>query len=174
MTEAERTKAVAKLASTRERFKQAVAGLSEAQGSYKPSPERWSIAEIAEHVAIVEHGLYRLISELHERSDDPHEEQSAATLALAAHRKKMPIAAPERSLPKGRFGGVDDAVAKFVDNRERSIEFVKNCTEDLRFRLIPHPLGKLNGRDGLTVLTYHPIRHIEQIEEVKASVDFPR
>jgi hypothetical protein len=174
MTEAERAAAVSKLESTRDAFGQAVSGLSEVQARFKPNSARWSVEEIVEHVAVAEHGMYRFIADLHERSTDPHEAESAATLARTSDRKNMPLECPERARPKQRFAGLTQALKQFLDNRARTIEFVKNCDDDLRLRLIHHPAGLLNARDCLTILTYHPARHVEQIAELKADPQFPR
>jgi hypothetical protein len=174
MDEAERAAFLQNLSRTRDNFQQAALGLSVAQAQFKPTQDCWSIAEIVEHVAIAEHGMYRFITELHQRSDDPHEAESAASLARAADRKHLPLMAPERAHPKGKFGSLPAAMNQFLENRERTIAFVRNCQDDLRFRLVQHPLGILNGKDCLTVLTYHPARHIEQMDELKASPGFPR
>ena len=165
---------VEKLNATREAFRNAVDGLSEAQARFKPSPDRWNVEEIVEHVAVAEHGMYVFITRLHEVSIDPHAAESAASLAGALDRKTTPLSAPERVHPKGRFGDLNGALDKFLENRERTIEFVKSCQDDLCTRIIRHPLGLMNGQDCLTVLTYHPARHIEQINELKAEPDFPR
>jgi hypothetical protein len=174
MDEAERTAFLANLAKTRDIFQQAAAGLSESQARFKPAPESWSIEEIVEHVAVAEHGMYRLITELNERSDDPRETESAASLEQASDRKRLPRTAPSRACPKGRFGSLHASMKQFLENRARTIDFVRNCQDDLRFRLIQHPLGLLNGKDCFTVLINHPARHVEQIEELKASPGFPR
>jgi hypothetical protein len=174
MDESTRALAVANLQSTRDALQVAVAGLSEAQARFKPSPERWCVEEIVEHLAVAEHGMYRFISTLHEVSDDPHTAESAASLLRAGDRQKMPLSAPERVHPKSRFGSLNAALSKFLENRERTIEFVKSCHDDLRLRLIQHPLGLINGHDCLTVLTRHPARHVEQINELKADPSFPR
>ena len=174
MNEPERVAFLQNLARTRDDFQQAAAGLSAAQAQFKPTPECWSIEEIVEHVAIAEHGMYRFITELHQRSDDPHEAESAANLARASDRKHLPLMAPERAHPKGKFGSLPAAMNQFLENRERTIAFVRDCQDDLRFRLIQHPLGILNGKDCLTVLTYHPARHIQQMDELKACPGFPR
>jgi hypothetical protein len=174
MTETERTEALANLAKTRDAFQQAVSGLSEAQARFKPSADRWSIEELVEHVALAEHGMYRLITELHEKSDDPREAESAASLARARDRKTIPLAAPERVLPKGRFGGLSGGLDRFLQNRARTMDYVQACQDDLRSRLIQHPIGLLNGRDCLRILTFHPARHVEQINELKADSAFPR
>jgi hypothetical protein len=174
MDTADRAAALANLESSRDAFQAGVAGLSEAQARFKPSAERWSVEEIIEHVAIAEHGMYRFISELHETSSDPHTEENAAALARASDRKGMPLVAPERARPKARFGSLQAALKQFLDNRERTIEFVRNCSDDLRLRLVQHPLGLVNGEGCLAILTLHPIRHLEQINELKADPAFPR
>jgi hypothetical protein len=173
MDEADRALAVANLQATRDALQNAVAGLSEAQARFKPSPDRWSVEEIVEHLAVVEHGLYAFITRLHEVSNDPHATESAASLARLSDRKKYPFAAPERVLPKKRFDSLTAALSKFLENRERTIEFVRNCQDDLRLRLIQHPVGLVNGQDCLAVLNAHPARHVDQINELKADPGFP-
>lgn len=169
----DQTRIVAGLEASRDAFQNAVAGLSQAQAQFKPSPERWSVEEIVEHVAVAEHGMFRLISELHEVVTDPHLAESAAALARTADRKTMPLPAPERVYPKRRFGDLAGALAKFLENRARTIEFVQNCQDDLRLRLIKHPVGLVNGQDCLAILTAHPLRHVAQIQELKAEPGFP-
>jgi len=85
MEEANRALALANLQATRDALRAAVAGLSETQAQFKPSPERWSVEEIVEHLAVAEHGMYRFLSELHEVSDDSHAAESAAS--LGTHRR---------------------------------------------------------------------------------------
>ena len=174
MEEANRALALANLQATRDALRAAVAGLSETQAQFKPSPERWSVEEIVEHLAVAEHGMYRFLSELHEVSDDSHAAESAASLARTADRKKMPLQAPERALPKRRFDSLSAALGRFLENRERTIAFVTTCQDDLSLRLIRHPAGLVNGHDCLTILIYHPARHVEQINELKADPAFPR
>ena len=170
----ERGLALINLRCTRDAFQAAVSGLSEDQARFKPSPERWSIEEIVEHVTVAEHGMYRFISDLHEVSADPHTAESAASFARTTDRKQMPLPAPERVLPKRRFDSLGAALAKFLENRARTIEFVENCTDDLRLRLIQHPVGLLNGQDCLAVIINHADRHIDQINELKADPRFPQ
>src|SRR3712207_3666026 len=45
---------VAQLQRTEARFLKSIDGLSEAQWNYKPAPDRWSIAECAEHITASE------------------------------------------------------------------------------------------------------------------------
>jgi hypothetical protein len=54
MTPAERDRAKKYLEKTREDFLNAARSLSRDQLEYKPSPDRWSVAEALEHIIIVE------------------------------------------------------------------------------------------------------------------------
>jgi hypothetical protein len=170
----ERALRLADLIATRDAFQAAVSGLSDAQANFKPTPERWSVEEIVEHVAVAEHGMYRFIHDLHEVSADPHAEESAASLARTADRVHQPLTAPERVHPKRRFASLQAALDKFIENRNRTIAFVENCPDDLRLRLIQHPLGVINGLDCLAVLNSHPARHLDQINELKADPAYPK
>jgi hypothetical protein len=173
MTERERIAVLVALETTRDAFASCVAALSDAQAHFQPSPERWSVLGIVEHVAVAEHGMYRFITALHEVSEDPHEEESALSLQRANDRKANPLAAPERAHPKKKFESLDAALQQFLTNRARTIEFVQNCRDDLRCRLIHHPVGLLNGQDCLLLLSHHPARHIDQINELKADPALP-
>jgi hypothetical protein len=54
ITPAEKDKALHYLAETRDGLAGAVKGLSEAQWKFKPGPDRWSVAEVVEHLAVTE------------------------------------------------------------------------------------------------------------------------
>ena len=174
MDESTRAASLLNLQKTRDALQTAVAGLSETQARFKPSLDLWSIEEIVEHLAVSEHGMYRFISDLHTVSDDPHELESAATLARTADRKKMPLPAPERVVPKRRYENLDAALHQFLENRERTIAYIQSCPDDLRQRIIQHPAGMVNAQDCLTILIHHPARHVQQINELKADPAFPR
>ena len=59
----DREKAVAYLEETRAKFLKSIDGLSEAQWKFKAGPDRWSIAEVAEHIAISEGTILGLIQQ---------------------------------------------------------------------------------------------------------------
>src|SRR5258708_29204794 len=54
VTPTERDRALRYLAETRDNLKQVTKGLSDAQWNFKPAPDRWSIAEVVEHLAVAE------------------------------------------------------------------------------------------------------------------------
>src|SRR6476620_11348206 len=54
LAQADRDRAVKYLEGTRQGVQDATAGLSEAQWNFKPAPDRWSVAEVTEHIAAAE------------------------------------------------------------------------------------------------------------------------
>src|SRR5437867_8070477 len=63
LTQAERVRAVAEFEGSRQVFLDATKGLSAAQWNFKPAPERWSVAECAEHIALSEGFIFGVITE---------------------------------------------------------------------------------------------------------------
>jgi hypothetical protein len=54
---------LAYLKKTEEGVLKSIAGLSQAQWTYKPDPSRWSAAECVEHLVIEEHTLFTAITQ---------------------------------------------------------------------------------------------------------------
>ena len=54
----------------REKFKGTITGLSESQLSTLPDGEKWTVAQIVEHVSIVENGIARICSKLLSNAKD--------------------------------------------------------------------------------------------------------
>src|ERR1700739_3006970 len=63
LSPAEREHAVAELEGSRQAFLDATSGLTEAQWNFKPAPDRWSIAECAEHIGVTEAFILKMITE---------------------------------------------------------------------------------------------------------------
>src|SRR2546427_3500192 len=63
LTQAERDRAINHLQTTRKAFLDATKGLSEAQWNFKQAPDRWSVAECAEHIAQAEDFLFKIVTD---------------------------------------------------------------------------------------------------------------
>ena len=60
LTDLERAEAVKYFEETRQSFLDAINGLSESQWKYKAGPDRWSIADVAEHIAVSEETIFMM------------------------------------------------------------------------------------------------------------------
>ena len=63
VTQAEKDKALQYLETTKKGVLEATKGLSEAQWNFKPAPDRWSVAQVMEHIAAAEDFIRGMLKE---------------------------------------------------------------------------------------------------------------
>jgi hypothetical protein len=178
----ERDRAVKLFASTREKFLASVSGLSEAQWKWKPAPERWSIAEVAEHIALAEARIPGSLEPLFKGAPTPAAELAATRGKDQIIVEKVPLRlkkaqAPEMLKPSGAFRDRDHTIKAFEEARRRNVEFVQTTQLDLHAFAAPHPaptLGMLDGYQWMLLIAAHSARHTAQIEEVKTAAGYPK
>jgi hypothetical protein len=170
--------AIAKeLLRTEARFLQSVEGLSEAQWHFKAAPDRWSIAECAEHIAAAEPMIRAMVAEAMKK---PLAAEVAATakhdekVAKAIVDRSQKFKAPEPLQPSSRFGSPAASLDAFRKERAETIGLAKGDA-DLRTTGDKHfAFGPLDSYGWLLFLSAHSERHTLQIEEVKADPAFPK
>lgn len=181
LTSFERDFALSNLYASEKLFLDSVEGLSPAQLNFKAAPNRWSIAECAEHITLAEdyiflgvitNGVMKTPLVANRKVTLADDEKILA--AMANRSKKFP--APEPIQPTaGRFASVEEAVAHFRESRARLLDYVRTSQDDLRHHVLPHPAGfTLDGYQWILMLSGHTERHVAQIQEVKADPNFPR
>ena len=180
LTKEERERAVSELQTTRKLFLDSVAGLSDAQWNFKPAPEVWSVAEVAEHIAISEDMIFGLITERIMKApaepDKKAEVQGKDQIILEkVVDRSVKAQAPEMLRPTHRWATQQALLDHFKESRERTIAYVDNTQDELRSHFMDHPLLKtLDGYQWVLTLATHSHRHTLQIEEVKANPNFPK
>ena len=180
LTPEEREFALKQYQTTRDNFLKSISGLSQKQWTFKPAPDRWSVAEVAEHITVAESMIMGLIQkQIMTSASDPTkraEVKGKDQMIL----EKMPdrshkAQAPEILRPTGRFTSEADLVKAFEDSRTANMEYIRTTNDDLRDHFYRHPVfGTLDGYQWLLLLSSHSARHTEQIEEVKAHPSFPK
>ena len=166
---------VESLRRSREGLISAVSGLSEAQENFKPDPDAWSIANIVEHLAIVEDLVAWRLSQLRSAPDVSQEAtfKGSDTLLLekVVDRSKK-IKAPERAQPTGQQ--LTHSLGRLSASHSRIVEFVQSAPADFRGHIMLHPVfGGLDGHQWLVALAGHCERHTRQVEETKLAENFP-
>ena len=174
---ADRDALVAQLKRTEARFLASVDGLSEAQWNFKAAPDRWSIAECAEHITAAEPFIRNMIAESmkNELAADPAvaTNKDAAILTAIVDRTTK-FKAPEPLIPTNRFGTPADAMAAFQKERAGTIALAAGDV-DLRTHGSKHfAFGPLDSYGWFLFLSAHSERHTLQIDEVKADPGFPK
>jgi hypothetical protein len=176
VTNTEREQALRYLAETRTGVMEAVKGLSEAQWNFKPAPDRWSVAECLEHIAVVEDVVLTGVRVRLEKAPAPSLERDvkqvdAAVLAKVPDRSTK-FQAPPQISPTARWTP-SASVEHFLASRRDTINWLKSDS-DLRGHVVDHPvLGPLDGYEWILAAAGHSERHTKQILEVRADPNFP-
>lgn len=165
------------LTASHEKLRKALAGLSEEQMRFKSGPERWSIAEVAEHLTLAENFLFGIVTEQILKSPvTPGKERKVTDeMLIAATRSRAnKLQAPEPAKPKGTWASVKETMQEFERRRTRTISFVKSPTAELRNHFTTLSQGvEVDAAQFILLMSAHTERHTAQIEEVKADPKFP-
>jgi uncharacterized damage-inducible protein DinB len=168
------------LQKTHDNFLQSIAGLSPQQWTFKPGPDRWSVAEVSEHIALAESAIFGLIQKQVMASPAAPEKRQQVQGKDEIILEKMPdrshkAQAPEILRPTGRWATEADLTKAFEESRKVTMDYVRTTNDDLRDHFFDHPVfGTLDGYQWLLLLSAHSQRHISQIQEVKADPNFPK
>jgi hypothetical protein len=179
VSQIDKDRALQYLESTKKGVLDATKGLSDAQWNFKSAPDRWSLAELVEHLAAAEDMLRGLTQEqimkspaVPVRSAEEIKKSDEIVLTMVPDRTHK-AQAPEPLKPTNRFGSPQEAQKHFVESRAATEEYLKN-TPGLRAHLGDSPLGKLDGYEFLLFTGAHSERHTKQMLEVKADPSFPK
>ncbi len=178
LTPEDRAKAVKYLEKTRAGVFAATKGLSEAQWNFKPAPDRWSVAEVTEHIAAAEDfirdNIEQKVMKAPPRSGSVDVKAIDDFVMNAVPDRSHKAQAPEPLRPDNRFGSPNGSLKHFRESRAVTIKFLKR-TKDLREHAVDSPLGKpLDAYEWVLFIAAHSERHTKQIEEVKADPSFPK
>ena len=174
----DKEKALKYLESTRQGVEDATKGLSPAQLNFKAGPDRWSIAEVMEHIAAAEDMLRGLVAEQVMKAGPPDagtdtQATDAGVMAGVVDRSHK-LQAPEPLKPTNRFGSAEGSLKHFEESRAQTEEYLK-AHNDLREHAMAGPTGaKLDGYEWVLLIAGHSERHTKQINEVKADPNFPK
>lgn len=178
LSPADRKKALEYLEKTRAEVLAATKGLSEAQWNFKPAPDRWSVAEVTEHIAAAEDFIMQNVREKVMKAPPRQGTEDVKAIdEFVVQRipdRSTKAKAPEPLQPTNRFGSPKGSLDHFKESRAKTIAFLKE-TKDLRDHAADSPLGKkLDGYEWVMFVSAHSERHTKQIEEVKADPNFPK
>jgi uncharacterized damage-inducible protein DinB len=180
LTPEERDFALKSFQTTRDNFLKSIAGLSQKQWTFKPAPDRWSVAEVAEHITVSESGIFGLVQKQIMSSPATPDKRVQVKGKDEIVLEKIPdrshkAQAPEFLRPTGRWATEADLTKAFEDSRAATMEYIRTTNDDLRDHFFDHPvLGTLDGYQWLLLISAHSARHTAQIEEVKADPNFPK
>ena len=178
LTRAEKDRALAYLESTKANLLAATNGLSEAQWNFKLAPDRWSVAQVMEHIAasedFIRDGLIKdkvMVSVAGPLDRDVKKIDDAVVKMVPDRSHKAQ--APEPLVPTNRFGSPEGSLKHFLESRATTEQYLK-ATSGLRDHVMDGPVGKMDGYEFILFIAAHSERHTKQIEEVKSDPNFPK
>lgn len=179
LTAQEREFALQQFQTTRDNFLKSISGLSQKQWTFKPAPDRWSIAEVAEHITVSETTIFGLVQRSMQSPIAPEKREQVKgkdeLILTKVPDRSHKAQAPEILRPTGRWASEGDLVKAFEDARKSNMDYIRTTNDDLRDHFFDHPLfGTLDGYQWLLLISTHSARHTAQIEEVKADPNFPK
>ncbi len=177
-TEKDRDFALKYLNDTKADFVKEVTGLSDAQLNFRAAPNRWTIAEVAEHIILSESTLSGLIQGQILKSAAVESSVFRVNdkgVILAITNRAEKFTAPEMLKPASRFKTTNDLLTNFDKARNQTIEFVKANKVNMRNHFFENPLmGMIDGYQWLLFTIGHSERHLAQLKEVKADPAYPK
>jgi len=183
LSQGERDRAMSHLQATRKLYVDATAGLSEVQWKFKSAPDRWSVAECAEHLAESEEFLRGLIlstlknspvNDTKREAARPNRDKMDQMMAVMVADRSKKAQAPEPLKPTGKFSSQEQVVKAFRDRRDSTIAFVEQTTEDLRGRTFSAGGSEMDLYQMAFIISGHTERHVKQMREVIADPNFPK
>lgn len=164
---------LARLGAERDALVARLAKIPAAIQNERPSPERWSIAEVLEHLVRIETGLTKLfmIKGQTPPSDDvpapPPEASSTPALGQRIRDRSQRIEAPERVRPEGTLSA-DSALTQLQAARVGLLSAFASADVTALDRVThPHPVfGPLTLRSWMALTSDHEARHAAQIGEI--------
>lgn len=167
---------------TRARIEKELKGLTAEQFRYKAASDKWSIAEVVEHIVLTENGMRSAAQGLLKSPANP-EKRAEIKFTFAMMKVGVPDRgegkrrqAPEQFVPKGIYTRVKEAAKAFTDNRKATETLLKTTpTKELEEHCME--FGPAGMQDALGILSFaaaHSQRHLGQIQEIKANASYPK
>jgi len=142
------------------------------EASSRTAPDGgWTVAQVIEHLLMVEDGAGRLISGMLKQLEgtvDSDTDPIGPTLArFRIDTPLTKLAAPERVTPTNALP-LAECVAKLDEARQRLITALEHGSgRALHTMTVPHPfLGELSGYQWALLAAQHQRRHLTQIRNI--------
>jgi hypothetical protein len=170
---------LAHLERTRSIFLAEIAGLSPAQWSWKPAPDRWSVAECAEHITRTERFLREILVEKVKPTADAEllaksNGKADTVLAMITDRTQR-FNAPEPVNPSSNaeIRSREEILRDFNFERGRTVQHVSTAGDPTASAGVHGAFQELDLAGWIYFQSGHTERHTLQIREVKATAGFP-
>lgn len=155
------------------KFKEAVMSAGPDRFNTHADGEAWTVAQIAEHVAVVKEGSVKICSKLLAKAEaagtqsDGSLSLTAKFLELSADPANAKLEAPEMVRPTGAIP-VEESLARIDAAHDAMLalreKFVSFHSTEIAF---PHPyFGPMTAQDWFVLSGGHEARHLKQLRRI--------
>ena len=135
--------------------------------SKRPAENEWSVAEVVEHLCLVEGAV---MNYLESKLDQPPVKISFLKkffpMWIVGLRFKR-LQAPERVRPASELPPMNELLRKYDQQREKTKQICNEAGERLNGIRFKHPyIGDMDGAAAVSMVAYHEQRHLKQIREI--------
>lgn len=158
------------LQAIRDRLLSLIEGMSDEELNFRQDETSWSIAQVLEHVSIVEKGVVKAIPLGLKQT--PNYTQRDLPLGKWVPNRTQKVMAVESLHPTNQPKTLEEVIILIQNARQDFLEVLDDI-DDLSLLEktsppVPHPVfGDLSTAQWLRMVPYHESRHIGQIEEIK-------
>ena len=132
----------------------------------KPSPDKWSAGEVAEHLLIFDIRLNLILEGAIHPTDRDINEQVPIFTARVSNRNNK-IDAPEFLLPSAGIKSPKGLAEKIRNERRKIFKAIEEMDLSLHNKLITHRFfGEMTAFEWINLVDVHAHRHMEQLKEL--------
>ena len=161
----------------RARLHELASSLTPEQLSKLPAGEKWTVAQIIEHISIVDESTMKICAKLLKKAQEAGQTSDGrAVISDNFSQKGSEIAGIKLEAPtfvRPTTGNtVSESLAKLDENAARlgQLRGLFESVDGTEFKF-PHPFfGEISAQEWLVLKGGHEMRHIKQIERVLAAI----
>jgi hypothetical protein len=164
-----------------------VAGLTEAQLNWKSAPEKWSIAQCLDHLAVTLEKDDQYFRGAIARGREKRRVNGAVAYRPTIFggwliKQLLPEATRKMRAPRAfrpaESSAIEGALDRFLRQQENFLNFVSDAREidynKTRLRSAVTPLFRYSLADAFVMIVVHGQRHLAQARRVRETAEFPR
>ena len=155
-----------------------MAGLSEAQATFKEADDRWSVRDCVEHLALSEDFLRGAVGQAMqapaapERKEELKGKEDQVLQFVTDRSQKFQAAEPVR--PTSRWNSLEATIEVFKASRKKTLDYAHTTEEDLRSHIIAFPAGDMDAYQFLLSSPATPSATRSRFRRSKRTRTFPR
>ena len=183
LSQGERDRAMSYLHATQKQVTDTIATLTPAQLDFHAGPNRWSVGDCLEHLALTETGLFGMLKGqvMAAPIDSAGAPEKVALTAgkddaviKAISSREVKVKAPEMFVPSHKWKTTAETLAAFRAARKVTIAYVEKTPAELRLHFTEMPGMLMDGYQVILMIGAHTERHLAQMKEAMADPAFPK